>query len=377
MGWTIDDIVNPEAAKHAKQFECSICCSIWDDPVETTCCEHMFCRTCIGRCSSCPICRVPFGNSPVKECSKAVLRMLNTVDVHCPYQSSIIFDSRGSGANNSARDDAPAAKKLKLCADSGGGCEWKGSYGDLLSKHIGECPYCPVQCPRECGETVFRKDLDRHSEVCTKRFEKCAICGEQVQPGMMQDHKRRTAELHVQLLQDRLEEENSRADRRGVEMAILSDVLASVKALPASQQQHVTDITRRRADDIKDEVKRQLSRAAIWKIQDAARVMQTRTHLTSPQFSLSGYNLALEFYSRGHPQSEEGCSCVFLKSVPNSVQMHAKFTINGTVSRKDDDCRSGQGFVDWPRTEAIMKTIQDNTIMIKVEALEVAQLVTS
>ena len=55
--------------------------------------------------------------------------------------------------------------------------------------------------------------LPSHEANCAKSFEKCEICGEWVRPGQMPEHNRQTAELHVQLLQEKLEEE--RAGRTG------------------------------------------------------------------------------------------------------------------------------------------------------------------
>ena len=46
--------------------------------------------------------------------------------------------------------------------------------------------------------------LPSHEANCVKSFEKCEICGEWVRPGQMPEHNRQTAELHVQLLQEKL-----------------------------------------------------------------------------------------------------------------------------------------------------------------------------
>lgn len=372
MKWKIDEIVNPQVGKHAKQFECSICYAIWDDPVETPCCENTFCRVCLTQCAACPICRLPLGVP--KECSKSVLRMLNNIDVRCPHHCGC------ETASGSPDGGEPAAKRQKSAPVT---CTWEGTYGDLLSKHIGQCPLHPVPCPRECGEFVLRKDLDRHAMTCTRSFEKCHICGEMVKPGQMPEHRREAAELHVQLLEERLEEERGRVDRAVAERATLEDVLASIKAIPKSQQSHVTSITRLRAEDIKYDVQKQMCKKVVWKIRGARSLMNhpdypKGEYLQSPKFSLVGIDLYLMLFPKGRSESEAHTSCIQMIGVPRDRRLHVRYTINANITKEDQDCLCGVGFIKWPKTRAILDSIseEEDMIIVEVEVLSMAHVMT-
>lgn len=314
--------------------------------------------------------------------------MLNTIDVRCPYHAKtprITASLSCESLQSIMVAEEPATKRMKTCGDSGDACAWIGSYGDFLSKHLGECPLHLVPCPRECGEVVPRKDLLRHKETCAKSFNKCEICGELVKPGEMQEHRRSAAELHVQLLETKLEEERCRTSRSSADQATLDDVLASVKALPKSQQQHVTNITRARADDIKAEVRRQLSKSAIWKIPNAARVMRSHASLTSPAFALRGYDLTLTFYPHGEHGSKAGCACIGVTSgITDDIQMRVKYILNSnelnddeidvSLVKTDEACDGQNCFDQWPVRADIINSIIDDTITVKIQVLEVSHV---
>eukprot|EP00164_Ancoracysta_twista_P000898 GFYU01001183.1.p1 GENE.GFYU01001183.1~~GFYU01001183.1.p1 ORF type:complete len:253 (-),score=28.54 GFYU01001183.1:141-899(-) len=58
--YSSDDSRSVSPPSDSEEFECSLCYSIFLDPVRTTC-GHVFCRTCIRRClfqrEACPLCR--------------------------------------------------------------------------------------------------------------------------------------------------------------------------------------------------------------------------------------------------------------------------------------------------------------------------------
>ena len=81
------------------------------------------------------------------------------------------------------------------------GCDWEGEYGELLSVHLGRCQHQAVECPRGCGESLLRGELDAHGAECTENKELCRICGEYVKPGTMEDHRKEKSEEHLRLLE--------------------------------------------------------------------------------------------------------------------------------------------------------------------------------
>merc|ERR1719198_1374485 len=120
-----------------------------------------------------------------------------------------------------------------------------------------------------------------------------------VKPGQMPEHRREAAELHVQLLEERLEE----------------------------QQSHVTSITRLRAEDIKYDVQKQLCKKVVWKIRGARSLMNhpdypKGEYLQSPKFSLVGIDLYLMLFPKGRSESEAHTSCIQMIGVPRDRRLH-------------------------------------------------------
>lgn len=256
MGFKIDDIVHPDSKIIARQLECSVCLCIVDKPVQTTC-SHIFCASCVDQSLACPTCRAQFtpgDRKPLQECNLPLLRMLNAVHVWCPYQfarfSSDDVDSPKASQAASAAADAPtqdedpelavpAAKRPRLGSVSVQ-CDWTGSYGDLLSKHLEECPHHIVVCPNRCGQSLARKDLKVHELVCVKHLEVCSICGELVKPDAMPKHLEEQAQAHVKILQVQLQELKSQPPKPnnvidGANRAVvweMTDVAEMLKKFP-------------------------------------------------------------------------------------------------------------------------------------------------
>ena len=134
-----------------------------------------------------------------------------------------INDGNGSSDSESSDSDAEerATKRRRIgglqelaagpaqagAAPATGSCEWQGSYGDLLSKHVAECPHAPVPCPHVCGVTLRRGDLTAHERVCKKLREICDTCGEAVALGSMDAHRKESAERHVVLLERKVKDQ--------------------------------------------------------------------------------------------------------------------------------------------------------------------------
>ena len=118
-----------------------------------------------------------------------------------PANGMVAAASRGVGVGKSSAAAGPSRKRQRVEDVSSGEdgdfgqdaaplCSWSGSYGDLLSGHLSECPLHIIKCPSGCGADIKRHDIEKHlRKVCKKSFEYCTICGEAVRPGMMQEHR--------------------------------------------------------------------------------------------------------------------------------------------------------------------------------------------
>ncbi|CAD7946343.1 unnamed protein product [Amoebophrya sp. A120] len=204
--------------KDAENVTCPVCLHVWLDPVETTCsCRRIFCRSCIDPLLKCPVCRDDFSAQrqleKYKSCGRFALSARDDLKVRCPNAmpatstSSATEEVRTTGAIGVE----PALKRIKCGCDEAKinpvrtpGCTWTGTYGDFLSKHIGECRHEVISCPRGCGVKFQRGQLTAHEAVCKKNFAECAICCELVKPDQMEEHNNLSAELHVSILQEQL-----------------------------------------------------------------------------------------------------------------------------------------------------------------------------
>eukprot|EP00392_Amoebophrya_sp_AT5.2_P009251 g9279.t1 len=117
-----------------------------------------------------------------------------------------------SAANKSSKGKAAAAT-LSASADNVENCTWTGEYGDLLAHHLRICPLHLVDCPDGCGEKLQRRKIEEHLKTnCRLGFVQCHICWERLRKGddAMRLHMQEKAALHVQLLEQRLKEEECR-----------------------------------------------------------------------------------------------------------------------------------------------------------------------
>jgi RING-type zinc-finger len=180
----LDDVALP--ASRIEGLICAVCHGLLQFPVETIC-GHTFCRSCVT--PACPLCRTLL-ESPtglrVREPSLAFNRLLSDLAVRCPH--------------------GPADRKRKAGAQ---GCDWKGSYGDLLGCHIDKCLHEPVTCEL-CKTTLRRGLLAEHQSGCVAMLA-CGICGASVSASSHAEHNVVAAQQHVELLTRRCADLQHRA----------------------------------------------------------------------------------------------------------------------------------------------------------------------
>jgi hypothetical protein len=70
-----------------QNLKCPICLTTADEPVESSCCGHIFCSKCVKTIKhlNCPICR---SNNIIFRQNSFVRNLLNTLQVKCPYGCS-------------------------------------------------------------------------------------------------------------------------------------------------------------------------------------------------------------------------------------------------------------------------------------------------
>lgn len=92
-------------------------------------------------------------------------------------------------------------------------CEWTGSYGDLLAKHLfHDCKFEKISCPFGCGVRIRRRDTEKHKKSCRELLVACEICGDLVLPEARAQHEDEHAARHARILQLKLKEKEAEAE---------------------------------------------------------------------------------------------------------------------------------------------------------------------
>ncbi|CAB4009627.1 E3 ubiquitin- ligase PDZRN3-like [Paramuricea clavata] len=134
-----------------RNFICSICSNVLEDPVLCQNNHHCFCRGCITKylenSQRCPTCSDELTVETLAEPQRMVKRMLNELNIRCVYVDR--------------------------------GCQEILQLQHLVS-HEATCGFTPAICTNQvCGATLNQRDLFHHeSEVCEFRKLKIHSCGE-------------------------------------------------------------------------------------------------------------------------------------------------------------------------------------------------------
>ena len=128
---------------------CIICFGLLEKAVATECCGKMMCQShwCVEEANeqrSCPNCRESLYTASL---SMVIDRIIKDLKVHCLHHED--------------------------------GCEWTGDLSAEPDHRRIEsgCPFEPVWCQNNCGESIKRKDMKNHLlEECSLRPSNCGYC---------------------------------------------------------------------------------------------------------------------------------------------------------------------------------------------------------
>ncbi|CEM14029.1 unnamed protein product [Vitrella brassicaformis CCMP3155] len=258
-----EHLFDSAASKHGlhvlKQFQCSVCLDVVEEPVITRC-SHLFCKSCL-KGDKCPTCRSePADVSDLREASPALYRILGGLSLRCPNStpppppipvrpyvadtattiSSSTLPTPVAVPDFSSRREQQQQRKFDAGANGGvskrnkGGGEEKnapasasesfrelgsdsclsdeGEGEDELETHRqrqqgGRQDGCGVGEDGEvqCTWRGVYADLHKHmTEVCPKRTVICQICGAKVCAVDMDAHNASEASSHLAIMQERL-----------------------------------------------------------------------------------------------------------------------------------------------------------------------------
>lgn len=395
--WHLDDIILPEKRGECEDCVCSVCHGIWNDPVQTVNCQHIFCKSCVldlpNPMTICPICRenVPLGGFvDLQIANKPVLRRLNNLPVLCPYHkpkpaAEPLTAAAVSGRAADGQDSEPplTRRRVESRSDPGLGseqCAWRGSFADL-NKHLASCEWCPVTCPHGCGEEMRRPQLEEHLPGCLLNFKECDICHDKVRPAMMAEHERSEAQRHVKIL---LEERKDLKKIGGVEQNLrvfFARQLEAAKADLAEQLEATkVDLGKKlkaanmlaRITHVKD---------AVWIVKDIAAVRQQHqrgSSFMSPPFQLGPVaNVRVAFCPNGDHDCVEGRYALFVY-----VNDQSAWLLKLVVKLGAESCQMTHGFTlggddnyGWPNFGKVSDLPEAGEIEIKIRLLGATLLV--
>lgn len=136
-----------------RNFHCSICFNVLNDPVMCRRNQHCYCRGCITQhlnvnAGKCPTCAEDLSVATLTDAPRMVKDYLSELPIHCDYQDR--------------------------------GCEEIIQLQNLRG-HVAECGFKPVVCANQgCGITINQRDRIRHEGEQREHrpLPKCHDCGE-------------------------------------------------------------------------------------------------------------------------------------------------------------------------------------------------------
>ena len=130
----------------SEELHCSVCLSVFCNPILTSCCGNHFCQECIERIRSegkpCPLCQ---SQDYTVMLDKSVMRRVKQLKVRCPNKDQ--------------------------------GCMWVGELGESRDHMDSTCDFVEVTCSFHCGTTLPRCRLSDHkANLCYNRPYMCPYC---------------------------------------------------------------------------------------------------------------------------------------------------------------------------------------------------------
>jgi len=132
MGYDLDRFVGTID----KEFECPVCCGVFDNPRQTIKCQHTFCSTCIHEWikqeSNCPTCRQKLTTRGLLPVPRVLRNIIGKLNMKCDFASK--------------------------------GCLTVVRLEDLAA-HVVDCDFNIIPCPKGCGFEAARSIVTTHDCV--------------------------------------------------------------------------------------------------------------------------------------------------------------------------------------------------------------------
>ncbi|XP_065900596.1 uncharacterized protein [Dysidea avara] len=221
---------------------CNICYLPSRDPYLTTCCGHVFCKSCLDYVQSpvtvskgvCPVCRekefVAYINKQLdREIRNLHVTCTNT-ERGCEWQGELndIYNHLGNSDGCQFEDvkcSNECGKMLQRqyltshveteCAHRKVDCQYchiTGEHQFIEGEHKEQCPKLPLSCPNKCEiGSVLREDMEAHRKECPLEMIQCEYhnvgCEERMMRKRKREHEEEKMEEHLSLTKHSLTQE--------------------------------------------------------------------------------------------------------------------------------------------------------------------------
>ncbi len=210
---------------------CLICHSVARDPQQISCCAKLYCQTCLDHqtreSNTCPTCRQPISSFSDKLSHRRIMALkvscdnkgngctwvgeLGSLEAHrtgcefsevsCPNNCSTQLLRR----DVKSHIESVCPQRDYTCRL----CDKQGTYCDITTTHVEQCPNVIVPCPNTgCGTDMKRCEISKHRQSCLKEVVKCSYakvgCEEEMAREECEEHEADNVELHLQLAVDRI-----------------------------------------------------------------------------------------------------------------------------------------------------------------------------
>ena len=234
---------NEEDSKTRDNRFCSVCSLVLRDPHQVTCCESVFCRSCIKRVQStagdscCPSCKIAgfsyFADSSFKRALDSSLVRCSQRKLGCEWEGQL------GELDSHLNLQPPPDKILKGCQFSEVKCTYclqpfqrcfiknhqsddcalrpytchhckkhTSTFEDIVQIHFLLCPLFFLPCPNKCNQNIPRHELENHiTRDCPLTLVNCDFgCKTRLARNEIPTHNKQSLIEHVRLQQKQLME---------------------------------------------------------------------------------------------------------------------------------------------------------------------------
>ncbi|XP_065901944.1 TNF receptor-associated factor 4-like [Dysidea avara] len=248
---------------------CTICHFPSRNPYLTTCCGHVFCKSCLDNHKEvskvCPVCReeefIVYTNKQADREIRSLHVMCSNQERGCEWQGELndinnhLVNSDGCHFEN-VKCSNECGKMLQRryltshveteCPHRKIDCQYCDITGEqqfIEGEHKEQCPKLALPCPNKCEvESLLREDMEAHRKECPFEMVQCEYynvgCEERMMRKRKKEHDQEKMEEHLWMTKRKLVKTEDKLEAAEAKL-VLSDRLGNLEVM----MQHVINTT--------------------------------------------------------------------------------------------------------------------------------------